>query len=200
MRKVFLLSALFLIFATYTATAQVTAGIKGGINSSWLAPIPGNEDRATNIGWGFGGFARVSVPVVGIHVQPELLITQKGGKLESDNGNIIETRRLTNIDIPVMLGKGFAGNILRFQVGPEFSFILDATQEEENKNLGTTREFELTNVNDFLLGWQVGLGADIPGVGLTVDLRYAGTITRFFEDNANFRPNAIWLTVGYKFL
>lgn len=194
MKKIiFTLSIITLLLLGTETYAQISAGIKGGINSGWAAPRPGNEDTESKIGWGFGGFLRAGIPLVGLHVQPELLVTQRGAKF-SENGET-NTYTLTNIDVPVMLGKSFAAGLIHIQAGPEFSLVLNDKFETEAGGLTVESD---PNINSSLLGWQAGIGVNIPKI--TIDLRYQGTFSNLTEDNANYRPNAVWLTVGYKFL
>lgn len=194
MKKIiFTFSMIALVLLGTETYAQISAGIKGGINSGWAAPRPGDEDNETKIGWGIGGFLRAGIPLVGLHVQPELLITQRGAEYSRDG--VTQTYTLTNIDVPVMLGKSFAAGLIHIQAGPEFTLVLN--DEFEVEGGGTTVELN-PDINSTLLGWQAGIGVNIPKI--TIDLRYQGTFSNLTDENANYRPNAIWLTVGYKFL
>jgi hypothetical protein len=182
-----------LIFATTSLTSAqfLKFGPKAGISSSKVQvderfTVDGSEvtyeTGDAQVGFHVGAFARVSV--VSFSIQPELLFTSAGGKIEvTDNAETSDVRDLNynKIDVPIMLGKSF-GKILRVQVGPSFSFLL--SDDARNVNL----KDELSqNYNNATVGYQAGVGLDLGD--LSIDLKYEGNLSKL-GNSVSFRGNS----------
>ena len=189
MKKVYTLLLLVLLGAG-TANAQLTLGLKGGLNFATLSSLPtGTDGDGSRIGLVFGAYTRIKVPVIGIFIQPELVIAQKGGKQTS--GGISATTKITTLDIPIIIGKSFGP--VRIGLGPVFGFPLSAKTDVA----GVETDFKNITSSP-LAGLQIGLGVSLPA-GLGLDLRYELGLTKIVTvANSDTKTNAIQFTVSYK--
>ncbi len=174
-----------------------TIGIKTGINFGSLAPRPdGVAKNGVLAGFSIGIFGRISTPITGFFVQPEIIFNQKGGKLTN---NITNNRiQLLNMDIPIIVGKNLFKNHVRIGLGPVFSFVLDAKEEVTLISLGQTSSSKMENINKSLFAYQLGIGFNYKKINL--DLRYENTFTQFIIEQNNYRPMMIQITIGYSIL
>lgn len=169
-------------------------GVKGGAN---LSNLRGDEVVATNdptirignadarlTGFVGGVFLRLGST---LFVQPELLLSQKGGAVNVFRSGVGSDKntvnvRFTNLDVPVMFGIRI-GDVFRINAGPVASLRLS-----ENGGLRKAlNEVGATNVKDNFnqaaLGYQAGVGFDIGNISL--DLRYEGNVTNIMNVNTN---------------
>ena len=113
---------LFLLLAcSVNAFGQLQLGVKGGVNVSNFTG--GNFDSVKKnpfVSYHVGGFVRIMLGKLAI--QPELLLSSQGAKLEyagkEDNFTI------TYLNIPIMLQYEFEGG-LYLEAGPQFGFKVD---------------------------------------------------------------------------
>ncbi len=198
MKKIILSLFVLFILSSNVSFAQISVGIKGGVNSMWLSPRPGNENSETRIGLALGGFVRFKLPIIGLYIQPELMFSQKGGKVTAGNNTSIA--KINNLEIPVLIGKSFFAGLFRFYLGPQFNLVLSGKFENTQTIGGATitTSGDLQNYNNLYLGGQVGIGFDIKK--LVLDLNWQPSLGNFYKDNGNYKPQAIQLTVGYKFM
>lgn len=183
---------------SYGQSRNFKFGVKGGANLSNLKgdDVVASNDPSVRIGntdarlTGFVGgvFVRLGSS---IFVQPELLLSQKGGSFNvfrSGVGNEMNTVnvRFTNLDVPLMLGIRI-GDVLRLNAGPIASLRLSENGGlREALNEVGARSVE-DNYKQAALGYQAGVGFDIGN--LSLDLRYEGNFTNIMDvntDNANF--------------
>ncbi len=173
-------------------------GVKGGAN---LSNLRGDDVVATNdptirignadarlTGFVGGVFVRFGSS---IFIQPELLLSQKGGAFNvfrSGVGNQMNTVnvRFTNLDVPVLLGIRI-GDVLRINAGPIASLRLSENGglRDALDRVGATSVED--NFKQAALGYQAGVGFDIGN--LSLDLRYEGNVTNIVDvttNNANF--------------
>src|SRR6218665_3622371 len=134
MKKIITLAFVSLIsLSTFAQSKGFTAGLRLGTN---LSQVRGNDLSFTsgntvfnfrnndNRAFGFVGgvFMRFGKTVF---LQPEILISQKGGKydLVTDNGNNTKTVdfRMTNLDLPLLIGVKL-GDVFRINAGPIATF------------------------------------------------------------------------------
>ncbi len=179
MKKVLILVFVLSSAAVATAQVQVALGLKAGANISTF-----DDKEADNITAFHGGaFALFKLTKFGI--QPELLFSQQGSKV---NDFDLKTSYVT---IPVMLKLYLIGG-LNLQAGPQFGFLTKA--ELENQNYKDAFKSSDLSAN-------VGLGWDLP-FGLTVDARYNIGLSDVGDDDDVFtgslKSRVIQLSVGYK--
>ncbi|MDR6941750.1 porin family protein [Mucilaginibacter pocheonensis] len=192
--KKFILSAALLIAVSIGAKAQVSLGIKGGVNFSKISTD--NLKESTLTGYQAGLFARVGNS---LYFQPELYLSSTGGKFESSDNNqdFSGKVRFTNLNVPLLIGKSFGEKDLNFRImaGPIYTYQLDRSENFSGNLSGAYADFG--DYKKSTLGYQVGAGVDISAI--TVDLRYEGGLTKV---NQNFgqRQNLWALSVGFKIL
>ena len=193
MKKILLIAVLFIAYNT--SNAQISYGIKGGLNYNY-ASIDGIDDLAVNnkVGYNVGGFLRVKIPLLGLYVQGEPTYTRLNAEIEDRSGNKGTTNLGSNrFDLPVLAGIKLA--IFRVYAGPVMSW-----------NLGSSvgwDDYEVV-VNDAMsVGGQVGVGVELGK--LMLDVRYEGGISHELSvagvDNSNFdnRGSQIILGLAFKF-
>lgn len=194
-------AVLFVLLCTTVSHGQnrnFKFGVKAGAN---LSNLRGDDVIATNdptirignadarlTGFVGGGFLRLGGS---LFVQPELLLSQKGGAFNvfrsgAGNDNKTVNVRFTNLDVPVMFGIRF-GDVLRINAGPVASLRLSENGglRQALNEVGATSVKD--NFNQAALGYQAGVGFDIGNISL--DLRYEGNVTNIINvntDNANF--------------
>ena len=211
MKKIALLlfTALTISFAS-----QAQIGIKLGANLSNISGDLQDEDVYQNK-LGFVGGLTYNIPLSSdnfISIQPELLFSQKGYKYE-DFKFMMQGQQYTRegkinssyLDLPILL-KINAGPVF-FEGGPQFSYLL-GLQDKTEVTTSTGVDFEDTNtinkdgLAEFEVGYAAGLGVQVP-MGLTLTLRYNGSINALAKDNnndelANARNSVYQATLGFK--
>ncbi len=193
MKKIYIV-LLLLVLGAGTANAQLSFGVKGGLNFGTFSSLPdGVDNDGSRIGIVLGAYTRFKIPVVGLFVQPELIFSQKGGKQTA--GGITATTSVNNIDIPILVG-GSLGPV-RLAIGPVFGFPIGAKSEVAGISVDI-----LENVNSPLAGLQIGAGISIPGTKLGFDLRYELGLTKIVDNavNNDTKLNLIQFTVSYGIL
>ncbi|GAB2703435.1 hypothetical protein GCM10027037_31550 [Mucilaginibacter koreensis] len=192
--KKYLLSIAALIVVSLSAKAQVSLGVKGGVNFSKINTD--NVKESTVAGYQAGLFARLGG---GTYLQPELYLSSKGGKFDFNTTNNTTTTNgkvtFTTLNVPLLLGKRFGGDKLNFRlmVGPVYSYILSKSQNFSDNVSGAYNDFG--DYKNSTLGFQAGGGVDIGNI--TADLRYEGGLTKI-NPNYGQRQNLWALSVGFK--
>jgi hypothetical protein len=189
--KKYLLSAALLIAVSISAKAQLSLGVKGGVNFSKISTD--NLKESTLTGYQAGFFGRIGNS---LYFQPELYLSGTGGKFESsDNDQSYSGKvRFTNLNVPLLIGKSFGQKDLNFRImaGPIYTYQLD-----KSENFGSNVSGAFQNFNKSNLGYQAGAGVDIGAI--TADLRYEGGLTKI-SDSFSKRQNLWALSVGFKIL
>ncbi len=187
----------------------LTAGLKGGVNLSQVNGsttgttfrFRNNDYRATGLVGGV--FVRVGNS---FYVQPEALLSRKGGRLESADpsdptGDL--DLRFTNLDVPVLVGVKL-GDVLRLNAGPMASFNLgegNVRDQLTNWYAGVSQSPSPSEtIRKAIVGYQAGVGFDFGS--LQLDLRYEGAFSDLIRSqNAgtglNVRSNLWQATLGY---
>ena len=148
MKKFFGVLLALVLFTAVPAAAQFNWGIKAGIN---MAEKPTDiKDVKGNNGWFVGPMAKVTLPIVGLGLEANLLYSQTSTDVK---GEEIERK---SVDLPVYLRYEFSLPIVNkflepfLAVGPQWSW-----------NVGD-KEFKIMDkVGDFVNG--------LPAEGLTED-------------------------------
>lgn len=212
MKKAFLLILCLLL--VQFSFAQSGFGIKGGVNLSNVYTDAGSfngsikQSLDTRTGWVFGGWGRLGKNK--FYLQPELLASTKGGKVEftpTSNGipvgnpTIVDVKT-TNLDIPILIGFKPV-KFIRIMAGPVASIKLS----EDQKLLEALKTYSNNTDQAFeqmTYGYQVGVGVKV--LGLEIDLRKEGSLSdassiKFKnEEKFNQRMSGWQLTVGFKIL
>lgn len=195
-KSIWVLCASFLLLAGIEANAQVgvAVGIKAGPNFAKI-----NADESANQNYknrtGFHGGAFVLIKASKIGVQPEILFSQQGSKLEINTEDY--EANFNYINIPIMV-KLYTVAGINLQVGPQFGFLSLAEVKSTGANASTDDIKDQCKKSDMSAAF--GLGWDLP-FGLTIDARYNLGLSKIFDDasnNSNAKNQVIQLSVGYK--
>lgn len=191
-----------MLFLAFSAQAQFSFGIKGGLNSQTVKPdniTIGSGDTAFNFGvdkikFGtqFGVYARIGNAVF---FQPELIFNSNKVDYvigESSVGEVIKNERYQHLDLPLLVG--FSAGPLRFHGGPVGHYFLSSKSELTDFDGYAARWKQMT------WGWQAGL--TIGRGRFSADIRYEGNFTKqgdhitFFGDKYHFSNTPSRLMVG----
>lgn len=203
MKKIILVVLLcFLIAATQQAyaQAQVAIGIKAGPNFSTIDTESTAGQNYKNRA-GFHGGAFVLIKAAKIGIQPEVIFSQQGSKVEVNNENF--ESNFSYVNIPIIL-KLYTVAGINLQAGPQFGFVTKAETPIQDQ-LGV---YKLTDVKDRMKSSDftvaLGLGWDLP-FGLTIDARYNLGVSKIY-DNApqqqteNAKNQVFQFSLGYKLI
>ena len=189
--KKYLLSVALLIAVSIGAKAQISVGVKGGVNFSKINTDNLNESSKT--GYQAGVFARIGNA---FYLQPEVYLSSTGGKFNTSDGNFSAKVNFTNVSVPLLLGHSFGSKDLNFRLmaGPIYTYALDKSESFSDNSNGAIADFG--HYKNSTLGFQAGGGVDIGPI--TADLRYEGGLTKINDDFGQ-RQNLWALSVGFKF-
>ena len=188
-------------------------GIKGGVNlarleTDGLVTLNGavikdqlQASLDTKQSYVGGIYARLGRK---IFIEPEVLVSTKGGSIYVPGLSQTKQFTFTNIDVPVLLG--FRWKIFHVMAGPVASYTLKTdTELNDLINLVTTKytgsTAEIAAKTSF--SYQVGGGIDL--LGFTLDVRYEGNLSQLtntlpIPTGITFSPklNLYQVTLGYK--
>lgn len=190
--SVFLLAAM--VFSSSSSFAQILPsfqfGIKGGANFSNIKDI--DLKSSSRSGYLVGVWARLGG--AGVHFQPELYLTSKGGELSNEGK--LDRVDFTTLDLPLLLGTriGLGPVAARIQVGPVVSFVMDKNDSflENVSAVGDFKEYKNQTTS-----LTAGLGLDI--AKLRTDLRYEHGISDVFKNNEDNGRMSLWTVgIGYR--
>lgn len=193
-----------LLSAASPAAAQMTFGVKGGVNVANLSFDPedeGSPDSRTGLVLG----VVVTQPIRNrFGLQIEGLYVQKGAKDEfSEEGlNFKSTFKLDYIEIPVLANIALtSSDQVKFSVlaGPSFAFNVNAEIEEEFDG-----EEETTDIGDDVKAYDVGfaLGGAVQTGQFLIDARYTWGLVNINDDpddDQKVKNKGFMFTVGWLF-
>ncbi|GAB3506026.1 hypothetical protein GCM10027341_38530 [Spirosoma knui] len=151
-----------------------------------------------------GAYLRVGKRVF---IQPELLLSVKGGKFDLVRQGILTQQidvRITMFDMPVLVG--FRVGPLRLNAGPMASLTISETNSLNDAFRQYTSQPISKTVKQAIFGYQAGAGVSL--VGLQLDLRYEGNLSDFVaaglktpanDERFSAKTNLWQLTVGFGF-
>jgi hypothetical protein len=182
--------------------AEVAIGIKAGPNFSTVDTKASAGENYKNRA-GFHGGAFVLIKAAKIGIQPEVIFSQQGSKVEINSQNF--ESNFSYVNIPIML-KLYTVAGINIQAGPQFGFITNAeTPIQDQLSPGTYRVEDVKDKmksSDFTLG--LGLGWDLP-FGLTLDARYNLGLSKIYEDaprnqTEDAKNQVFQFSLGYKLI
>lgn len=200
-KKIILLIALLIFVKTSSVFAQITFGIKGGVNFSQLKTDFESQSVGANLqqsldtktGYVGGVYFRFGKTVF---LQPELIFSAKGGNLNLNSQKVHVD--YTSLDVPVLIG--YKLGPLRINAGPVASFKVSNSISDDLKNYSSNIGDSFKNAT---YGYQAGAGLDIGS--LSVDLRYEGSLSDIssvvdLSKSINYsQKSSLWqMTLGYK--
>lgn len=153
-----LLVAVGLLFvAAPAAQAQLSWGVKGGLNLSKIDFDDVDVNAKNFTGFFIGPMAEFTIPVVGLGVDGALLYSQTGMKFEGEDGN--ETLKSHNIEIPINLkytiGLGSFASVYA-AAGPQFAFALSQDKWKDDLANYSSKPFKKSQ-----LSLNLGLGVKL---------------------------------------
>lgn len=200
MKKI-LFIGLFLLGITFSSSAQVQFGIKGGLNYNSNSIKEVGQDvfdgAKRKTGYHAGIWLRFKIPVIGFYLRPELVYTNLENTVNYDNGLIQKSTSFSfqKIDIPVLFGKKIfgVGNIF---IGPSFQYVLD-------------QDFSISDIpnvqgDGFTVGLQFGGGIELGRLGIDVrwERGFNDIESRFLDGTTNVRfdtrVNQIMVGLSYR--
>lgn len=194
MKKLLQIAVIF-IFAflwTFNSFAQLpgapvglSKGIKGGLNFANYrgSDVSGTSSRKTLV---VGGFVKINLLNI-IALQPEVLYSGKGAKVETSSSKI--TDKIAYLEIPILLRVNtINAGVLKAGLigGPSFAFRLSAKRTTEAN--GQSNETDLKDViksND--VGAVIGIGVDLGAgvISLVGDIRYTLGLSSIDDSSSN---------------
>ena len=216
MKKLFAIVLVVLI--SIPAFSQLKFGIKAGVSTTSLSMetlktvTSGTTSytvKALNEAkYGFHGGAFVRLTLLGIYLQPELLLSTRTNEYtvkDITNPAVpvssIVKQTFTKLDIPVMVGLKLGP--IRLNAGPVASLLINSPIALINNSEYKSMYSRMT------IGYQAGVGLDILKL-LTIDLRYEGSLKKYQNQiqnlvgtkttvNLDDRTNAFLFSVGLMF-
>jgi hypothetical protein len=212
MKKIILTSLLVLAFG-FTNAQNAKFGIKGGLNVANQSNPGGGElvgvdiNTSSLIGFHIGGFVEIKISDK-FSVQPELLYSAQGGKLNSvilarETGDPNEIPQLLNIEvvnnlsyinIPVMF-KYYVIEKFSLELGPQLGILVDS----KRKNTMNGQTFEDSyNYDSIDYGLNLGAEYDITE-SLSTGIRYSLGLNDIANFSNEVKNSVLSLSVSYKF-
>jgi hypothetical protein len=180
-------------------------GIKGGLNFSNMY-IDKVGDEKMRLGWHLGVFSKFPL-TKGVSLQPELLYTTKGSKLNYTDELIGAGEYRFNLnyfELPVLLSFNL-GEQFHINLGPYLAYLTKADVTDINNN-GTVEYLVNLDENSFKRwdwGAAAGLGFDVNnftmGARYTLGLTKINNTSGIQEVAPNSKNAAINLFVGVSF-
>lgn len=228
MKKIFF-TLLLAVVVYQTTNAQLSFGIKGGINqdlnseASNYIELPSGYSLETESTSGFhtGLWMRVKVPVVGLYVRPEINFSSLTSEYKIDIPVINQTSafsanvsyEINKIDVPVLLGLKVLkfGNIF---IGPNFQYLLKS-KLEASTSLSEIAPYKDDDFDeDISIGLVAGIGLEFWKFGLDVRLETGfnypdedfnsfasaqDSMNKIAAALGNQKPNQVIIGLSYKF-
>ncbi len=206
MKKVFLILIAF--FLVQASQAQVSFGLRGGMNFSSLPEktYELNEHGESSIrslsdaNTGFHVGVMSQIRLMGIFIQPELLFVSTSNDLVLQRQGMEDDyykQRFRKMDIPVLVGTSFGP--LRLGAGPVASILLNKSSDLPDE-AGFKERF-----NPATFGFQLGVGINLGNIAL--DFKYENNLSRLGDSieigereyDFDTRPRQYILSIGLLF-
>ncbi|MCU4176503.1 porin family protein [Carboxylicivirga sp. N1Y90] len=204
MKKLLVLVALLAIASS--SFAQVKFGAKAGINIANLKITEVDYDPGLEykVGLTIGAFAKYSVSEK-FAIQPELLYSMKGAKINYSEGNDYNKGSIkTNyLSIPI-IAKYYLSSGFNLQAGPQMDFLLSAKTSYDSSIDGhiTSESYDFKDsLKGIDFGLAVGLGYDLEN-GLGIEARYIlglSELNKNTEEDGSAKSKGFQITASYAF-
>lgn len=184
MKKLCFFLLAFALF--FTVQSQVVRfGVKAGANfSDFTGSDAKNISTSVKVGFHFGALVELKL-FENFAIQPEIMYSTKGAKLDDVEGIELDEIDLNYITVPVLAKLYLISEKLSLEVGPQFSFLLDDNLEEQFE----TKSFDFAAVG--------GLGYQFTD-SVFAQLRYVAGLSDTSKD-AEIRNQTFQLSLGYRF-
>jgi hypothetical protein len=163
------------------AFAQMRAGVKGGLNVSNLY-VDDVDDENARFGVNLGLFAQILSSDV-FAIQPELLFSTKGSKIEYGGSFFDQTVKynLSYLDLPV-LAVFKLGEDAEIHVGPYIGYLLAANISHDGDLGSGTDDIDRDHLKSFDYGLSGGFGLNFGNV--QVGARYNYGLAKIEDSDA----------------
>ncbi len=200
----------FLLVSTAIYGQESYSGIKGGLNLSNLTSDDGDYDDNMKAGFHVGVFNKIAVNE-GFAIQPELLYSLKGLKIDYDGSAVAKGDSKFNlhyIDLPVKLVLNLSENF-DLQFGPYVSYLIAANIDNDAEifdgiDVDSNEELDRDHFNLIDYGLTAGIGFDLDP--LLIGLNYNLGLNPVAKDGeparellGNAKNTTIMVSVGFKF-
>ncbi|WP_281631848.1 porin family protein [Flavobacterium luteolum] len=164
------LSASFGMLHAQDNNVNTEFGVKGGFNMSNLYDSGDNVDD-NNVLYGFNAGVYATLPISDfVAIQPELLFTTKGAKLEYNNAFASGDAkfRLNYIELPLLVRVNVTKNF-NIHAGGYASYLV-SSKVSGNGTVDFDQDIDTDDLNKFDAGLSAGVGVDFNPI--SVGLRY----------------------------
>lgn len=163
------------------AFAQMRAGVKGGLNVSNLY-VDEVDDENARFGFNVGFYGQILSTDV-FAIQPELLFSTKGSKIEYGGNFFDQTVKynLSYLDLPV-LAVFKLGESAEIHVGPYISYLLGANISHDGDLGSGTDDIDRDNLKSFDYGLSGGFGLNFGS--MQVGARYNYGLAKLEDSDA----------------
>ncbi|MCD0466269.1 porin family protein [Flavobacterium sp. ENC] len=163
--------------ALHAQSENVTTefGVKGGFNMSNLYD-DNNDPDDNNVLYGFNAGVYATLPISDyIAIQPELLFTTKGAKLEYNNAFAEGDAKfkLNYIELPLLVRVNVTKNF-NIQAGGYASYLV-SSKVTGSGDFDFNEDVDTDDLNKFDAGLSAGLGVDFSPVSIGVRYNYGLT-------------------------
>lgn len=179
MKKITLLLVIGALFMATASQAQVTVGLKGGLNFN-SADVDGlGTDVDNKTGYHFGAYAVIKAGPIGIQPEAYFSVQSLG-----TGGDDID---LSYVQVPILLRLGIL-KVLYLNAGPQFGFntkakVGDLDLKDEIKGMDTSIA--------------LGAGLDLP-MGLGAQVRWVKSLGNVADfDGGDWKNSMVQLSVTY---
>jgi hypothetical protein len=181
--------------------AEVALGIKAGPNFSTIDTKASAGTNYKNRA-GFHGGAFLLIKAAKFGVQPEIIFSQQGSKVEINSKDL--ESNFSYMNIPIIL-KLYTIAGINIQAGPQFGFVMsgEAPVQQTLGGAATVEDVkERMKKSDFTVA--LGLGWDLP-FGLTIDARYNLGLSKIYDDappqqTEDAKNQVFQFSLGYKLI
>jgi hypothetical protein len=180
-----LVFTLFALVLTASVFAQVSGGLKAGLNlASQKYKIDSESESYNGTGFHVGGYVNFGL-TESLSLQPELLYNSL--KISDDGDDLT----MNYISIPVMFKYGFADNKFNIQAGPQLGLLM-STDPSEYKDEDGIKGTDFT--------FNLGAGADLGKFNITAryGIGLANVAGDAFEGlDLSIKNSNLQLSLGY---
>lgn len=167
---------ILLLAGTASFAQHFELGVKAGANISNFTGASNSSDlkAKTLIGFHGGGFVSLFLGNI-VAIQPEVLFSTQGAKLEQTGGNT--DYKLDYINVPVMIKVRAPGGFY-VEAGPQIGFKIHETHYGTSEDFAKSTDFSIAG----------GLGYHSP-IGLGIGARYTAGISKLGNVSSSSTPD-----------
>lgn len=200
--KKHILALAFACLGLAAYSQELEFGVKAGFSKDKLSLDHSNSFSSSvegNTTYNFGAYGRLKVMVIGLFVQPELMINTRASNITITDGSNSYPflQSATYFEVPVMVGFKML-KLVRIYGGPNFQFLRNQKTEYPSGNAA----FTSASLNQKNTGVQLGAGLDL--AKFRFDVKYdfnAGSMGNAFNYNGNpvaVKNGMVTFQIGFK--